>query len=59
MTLPFFKSGSNIEILNCELTEAARQFKKWCDLNRLTLNLSKSKTLLPSGFSAKKTNKLN
>lgn len=51
----FFKGSNNIDELNQELSKAANQFKGWCDLNRLTLNLNKSKVMLLSGYSYKKT----
>lgn len=54
----FFKGSNNMMELNRDLTETANQFKDWCDLNRLTLNLNKSKVMVLSGYSHKKTQKM-
>lgn len=50
----FFLASNNITFLTTELSKAASKFKNWCDLNKLTLNLNKSKVLLISGSTAKK-----
>lgn len=54
----FFLASNCIVDLNSELCLAANNLKKLCDINRLTLNLAKSKVLLLSGFTAKKTRQI-
>lgn len=50
----FFLGSNDINYLYTELITAANKFKYWCDLNKLTLNLNKSKILLLSGHTMKK-----
>lgn len=54
----FYLAADNIPFLNKELNTAAENFKYWCDINKLTLNLQKSKVLMISGLTAKKTKQL-
>lgn len=42
----FYIGGKDPTDLSIRMTEAANQFQTWCTLNRLTLNLGKSKILL-------------
>lgn len=51
----FYLASNNISHLNSELSIAAMKFKEWCDLNKLTVNYNKSKVLLLSSHTAKKT----
>lgn len=42
----FYLSGKNPQKLSRELTESATYFQNWCEMNRLTLNHKKCKSLL-------------
>lgn len=46
-----YRTGPNINSLNTIMQQAGDKFAIWCSLNRLTINLGKSKVLL---FSTKK-----
>lgn len=50
-----YRSGSNIASLNSIMSRAAIRFAEWCNLNKLTINLSKSKVMI---FSNKRGNAL-
>lgn len=54
----FFLAANDITTLNSKLSNAAGQFKDWCNQNKLTLNLKKCKVMLLSGHSAKKIKSL-
>lgn len=41
----FYSAGNNFKTISSELTRATNNFHHWCQLNRLTLNSSKCKTL--------------
>lgn len=53
-----YKRGTNISVLNNLMDRATSEFKYWCDLNRLTLNLKKSKIMLFSNTNYKTTLRL-
>lgn len=42
----FFWGGNNVDVLQHKLSQAADKFLHWCNLNRLTLNIDKSKVVL-------------
>ena len=41
-----FQSGVNADIASTKLQESVNNFKKWCDVNALTINASKTKTMV-------------
>lgn len=59
----FYISGKEYDRALLDLNTAASQFWNWCDYNKLTINLTKSKTLLFSNLGRQKhlelKNKLN
>lgn len=50
----FYNGGTSPDILSATLTESAGQFQHWCQLNRLTLNLDKCKTMLFTNLSKRR-----
>lgn len=50
--------GTDYDSLNRELNISAKAFKGWCNQNRLTINLTKSKTMVFSNQPRKKANDL-
>lgn len=42
----FYLGGNDVKKLNTDMTKAVLKFHDWCQMNRLTLNLTKSKTML-------------
>lgn len=46
-----YRNGTNIDSVNIIMTRAAARFALWCELNKLAVNLGKSKVIL---FSNKK-----
>lgn len=51
----FLAGGKNIDEINAMINAASTEFYSWCQLNKLTLNLSKTKVMLFSN----KPNKLH
>lgn len=46
----FYVGGANPIKINNSMTNAANKFNSWCQMNRLTLNLDKSKVMVFSGL---------